>query len=133
MGRDSGLAVGLILLLALALSKPRKLTSASFGNGRAITYRQYYEYATASGEDVEADDSSELTESETTLGQVGVWRTINGRIPTPHGTTIPLPTVHVGRTPVETMLQPLEEAKEEPHFQDVAGRRSVNLRLRPIS
>ena len=85
---------------------------------------------TKAEDELEAGES--LEEAITTSGQVGRWLTVNGRIPTPLGTTIPLPTVHVGRVAVEKMLQPIEEAKEEPHFQDVAGRRSVNLRLKPI-
>jgi len=88
-----------------------------------------------SAEDVEADDRLELVESSpiiTSATRKGQWLAVNGRIPTPRGTTIPLPTVHVGRVAVEKMLQPIEEAVEEPHFQDVGTRRSVNLRLRPL-
>jgi len=135
MGRDSGLGllVG-VVILALAL-KPRKLTALDFPGAFAPptyspTYGQYFTYVTKAEDELEAGES--LEESVTTSGQVGRWLTVNGRIPTPRGTTIPLPTVHVGRTIVTTMLQPIEEAVEEPHFQDVAGRRSVNLRLEPL-
>jgi len=135
MGRDSGLAVlGAIVVLVLAL-KPRKLTALDFPGAfqpsiYSPTYSQYFRYVTK-GED-ELGEGEALEESVTTSGQVGRWLTVNGRIPTPRGTTIPLPTIHVGRTAVETKLQPIEEAVEEPHFQDVAGRRSVNLRLKPL-
>lgn len=142
MGKGSGAGLGLLVLLALFLSKPRKLTSLDFPGAfqpstYSPTYSQYFDFATMPAEDVEADDALELIEASPIskrngLVQTGQWLTVNGRIPTPRGTTIPLPTVHVGRTAVETKLQPIEEAIEEPHFQDVAGRRSVNLRLKPL-
>jgi len=128
-----GLLVG-IVILALAL-KPRKLTASDFAGAFQLptfqpTYGQYFTYVTKAED--ELGEGEALEESVTTSGQVGRWLTVNGRIPTPQGTTIPLPTVHVGRVKVEEMLQPIEEAVEEPHFQDVGGRRSVNLRLKPI-
>jgi len=135
MGRDSGLAfLGAMIVLVLAL-KPRKLTASDFPGAFAPpiyspTYGQYFTYVTKSEDELEGGES--LEESTTTSGQVGRWLTVNGRIPTPRGTTIPLPTIHVGRTAVETKLQPIEEAQEEPHFQDVGTRRSVNLRLKPM-
>ena len=124
--------MGGILLFAL---KPRKLTALDFPGAFQLpiytpTYGQYFTFVTK-GED-ELGEGEDLEESITTSGQVGRWLTVNGRIPTPRGTTIPLPTVHVGRVAVEKMLQPIEEAKEESHFQDIAGRRSVNLRLKPV-
>jgi len=134
MGRGSGAGLGLLVLLALFL-RPRRLTASDFvGAFQTPTYTpsygQYFTYV-AKGED-ELGEGEALEESVTSLGQRGRWLTVNGRIPTPRGTTIPLPTVHVGRTAVETKLQPIEEAVEEPHFQDVGGRRSVNLRLKPL-
>lgn len=128
---------GLIAILALALvfMRPRELTARDFPGAfqpsiYSPTYGQYYSYVTKAEDELEAGEAFE--EQETIGGKTGRWLTVNGRIPTPSGTTIPLPTVHVGRVQVEKMLQPIEEAKEESHFQDVAGRRSVNLRLKPI-
>lgn len=130
---DTGLAI--VFLAILLLGSRKKLTAADFpgafqGPTYSPTYGQYFTYATKPEDEIEARES--LEEAVTTSGQVGRWLTVNGRIPTPRGTTIPMPTVHVGRVAVETKLEPLEEAVEEPHFQDVAGRRSVNLRLKPI-
>ena len=135
MGKSSGVGVALILLLALAFSKPKKLTSSDFSGAfqspsRSFSYTQYLEYVTKPRE--ELGDREALEESITTSGQRGEWLTVGGRIPTPQGTTIPLPTIHVGRTAVETMLKPLEEAKETPQFVDTNGRKSVNLRLTRI-
>jgi len=135
MGRSSGAGLGLLVLLALFLSKPRKLTALDFPGAfqppvSTFSYSQYVTYVTKTEDELEAGES--LEEAVTTSGQVGQWLTVNGRIPTPSGTTIPIPTRRVGRVAVEKMLQPIEEAVEEPHFQDVAGRRSVNLRLKPL-
>ena len=130
---DTGIA--LALLAVLLLGSRKKLTAADFPGAfqpatYQPTYSQYVTYVTKPADELEAGEA--LEESTTLSGRTGQWLTVNGRIPTPRGTTIPMPTVHVGRVAVEKVLQPIEEAKEEPHFQDVAGRRSVNLRLKPI-
>ena len=135
MGRDSGALLGVLLVLAVFLGRTRKLTASDFSGAfqpsrGGFSYSQYVTYVTKSEDELGEGESFE--ESVTTSGRRGRWLTVNGRIPTPRGTTIPLPTIHVGRTAVETKLQPIEEAVEEPHFQDVGGRRSVNLRLKPL-
>jgi len=136
MGRGSG--VGMVLLAGILLlgMKPRKLTASDFPGAfqppvSPITYTEYITYVTKAEDELEEGESLEET-PHPIAGRTGRWLTVNGRIPTPSGTTIPLPTRRVGRVAVEKMLQPLEEAVEEPHFQDVAGRRSVNLRLKPL-
>ena len=135
MGKGSGAGLGLLVLLALFLSKPRKLTARDFVGAfqaptYSPTYEQYFTYVTKAEDELEEGESLEET-PHPIARRTGQWLTVNGRIPTPSGTTIPLPTRRVGRIAVEKMLQPIEEATEEPHFQDIAGRRSVNLRLKP--
>ncbi|GAI19951.1 unnamed protein product [marine sediment metagenome] len=131
---DTGIA--LALLAVLLLGSRRKLTAKDWPGAfqpasGPITYGQYFTYATKPADELEEGEAfEEMSPVGSTLK--GRWLTVNGRIPTPRGTTIPIPTVHVGRVAVEEMLQPIEEAVEEPHFQDVAGRRSVNLRLKPL-
>lgn len=143
MARNGGLGALIALGLVVVLSKREKLTASSFYPTftapsitlPAITYEQYFEFVTMPVEDVEADDALELVEASpivTTATKKGQWLTVKGRIPTPSGKTIPIPTRRVGRIAVEKMLQPIEEAAEEPHFQDVGTRRSVNLRLKPM-
>lgn len=129
---DSGLALALLAIILLG-SRGKKLTAESFAGpfqrGVAPSYASYYYYATKPADELESGES--LEESITSKGQVGQWLTINGRIPTPRGTTIPLPTVHVGRVAVDEMLQPLEK-KDPQVFEDIGGRKSVNLRLRRL-
>jgi len=137
MGRGSGIGLAILAGILLLVMKPRELTALDFSGAfqppiYSPTYSQYYSYVTKP-EDELAEGEEFVTMPHPVLDRPpGRWLTINGRIPTPSGTTIPLPTVHVGRVKVEEMLQPIEEATEEPHFQDVAGRRSVNLRLKPL-
>lgn len=144
---DSGIAI-LALGLVLLLSKPRKLEAKDFvptferwglDVKTPIYYSQYYDFATAAREEVEADPETELTVSRPitqTATRVGEWRTINGRIPTPLGTTIPIPTRRTHRIAVETMLEPIAEEKPEEYFADVEHNgkiiKSVNLRLKPL-
>jgi len=136
MGRDSGIGL-LVLVGLLALTmKPRKLMASDFVGAfqpstYAPTYSQYFQYVTKAEDELQEGESLEET-PHPIAGRTGQWLTVNGRIPTPSGTTIPLPTKRVGRIAVEKMLQPIEEAAEEPHFQDVGTRRSVNLRLKPM-
>jgi len=136
MGRGSGAGLGFLILLAMFLGMPRKLTAADFVGAfqapvYSPSYGQYFTYVTKAEDELGEGEALEET-PHPIAGRTGQWLTVNGRIPTPSGTTIPLPTKRVGRIAVEKMLQPIEEAVEEPHFQDVAGRRSVNLRLKPL-
>lgn len=139
MGRGSGAGLGLLVLLALFLSGDRKLTALDFSGAfqppvYSPTYSQYFSYVTKAEDELEEGESLEEMPHPVLDRPAGQWLTVNGRIPTPLGTTIPIPTRRPrgSRIAVETKLQPIEEAKEEPHFQDVAGRKSVNLRLKPI-
>lgn len=154
MGRSSGAFLGLVLLALVFLKKPSEQLEAkdfipTFATTRnmtlitppSITYKQYFEFATAPREEVEEDPETQLTVSAPitqTATKTGVWRTINGRIPTPQGTTIPLPTRRVrgSRIAVEKMLEPIGEEKPEEYFADVEHNgkliKSVNLRLKPL-
>jgi len=145
MGNGRGLG-GLIALLGLAfiLSRDREIGPEAFYptfefpsiSYPAITYRQYYQFAT--DPDVPA---SEIVEQEHPIaGRTGAWRVVyvNGkpRIPTPTGGLIPLPTKRVGRIAVETMLEPIGAEKPEEYFADVEYngkiRRAVGARLKPL-
>ena len=129
---------GLIAILALFFFlSPRKLTKQSFAPfniptaQRTVTYRQYFTYATKPETDLEEGEALEEYSGPSGTGR---FLTVNGRIPTPSGGSIPMFSTRDLSIPgqIDKMLQPIEEAKEEPHFQDVAGRRSINLRLKPI-
>jgi len=149
MGRDSGIALLVLGIIALFSLKPRELTAADFyptfngippvnGNGLPpITYKQYVTYVTKP--ETELEEGEAFEESVTTSGRVGRWLTVNGMIPTPSGGLIPLPTIHVGRTPVDVMLQPIEEASaysDEPQdrLDPSTGKMiiDVSARLKPI-
>lgn len=156
MGRQSGIG-GLIAILGLVylFGSRKKLTAGSFftggyfpragydvyipagavaPNGNGISYSQYVEFAT----DIESKDA-QWAESTTTAGLKGKWRTVNGRIPTPQGGSIPLPSLPSGsRVAVDKMLQPFEEQKGSEQPKDVydprAGKMRIDVssRLRPI-
>lgn len=143
MARGRGLG-GLLAILGLALifGSRRKVTAASFVSPfdftrepSPITRAEYYYYMTKPAAEVDPDQGEELRELTTTGGKTGLVLTVNGRIPTPSGTTIPWPTKRTGRIAVEEQLQPLE-TKQEESFQDIEvnGRviKSVNLRLQPL-
>lgn len=137
--------MGLLVLLALAFSKPRKLTALSFTDpSRAgFDYSSYQRWALASNEEVEADPKSQFSTTYTgrrirTIAVQGVQK-----IPLPGGGTAPMPTPHIGRVDVGSRLRRVtpttrfkymeyEEEKETPQFEDVGGIKSVNLRLKPI-
>ena len=156
MGRNGGLGA-LIAVLGLAfLLSDRKVGAEAFiptfkspdihlypsTYPRRVTYKQYFDFATASEEEVSADSESELVEMpHPQLDRPpGQWRVIrrNGRpfIPTPTGGLIPLPTVHVGRVAVETMLEPIGGESPAEYFADVEYngkvRRAVGARLKPL-
>lgn len=142
MGRSSG-AGGLLALLALIfiLRKPRELAAADFiptftqpFQPRAqATYEQYFQYVTKSEEDIDEDVGEALVLVKHPIkGRKTQWLTVNGKIPTPSGGLIPIPAPYTGPKQIDVMLQPIEEAVEQPHFQDIAGAKSINLRLKPI-
>ncbi|GAH98441.1 unnamed protein product [marine sediment metagenome] len=148
MARNGGLGA-LIAILGLAfLLSDRKIGAEAFvptfayptiPRPREITYRQYFEFATAPQREVEEDPETELTVSmpiTQTATKLGVWRTIGGKIPTPTGGLIPLPTVHVGRVAVEKMLEPIGGESPAEYFADVEYngkvRRAVGARLKPL-
>ena len=147
MGRDSGSGLGLAILAGILLfaMKDRKLTSTSFTDpSRAgFDYRSYQTWALAPDEDVEGDPDSQI--STTYTGRRIRTITVGGvqKIPLPGGGTAPMPTPHVGRVDVGSKLRPvtpttkfkyMEYEEDEPpeQFQDVGGRKSVNLRLKPL-
>lgn len=142
MAKGSGLG-GLLAILGVALifGKKRKLTGEDFTGAfpidtarSRISYHQYFTFATKPEDEVDPIRGESLEESYTTSGQAGQWLTVNGRIPTPRGTTIPMPTIRARgtRIKVEEQLQAISPPKEVPQFADTNGRRSVNLRLQPL-
>jgi len=145
MGRSSGLGALLaVLALAFVFMRPRELTQAdfipTFGNGspsRTFSYSQYVTYVTKPEDELE--EGEELKTYTSPSGREGRYLTINGRIPTPSGGSIPdFSTRDLSvRLKVDEMLQPIEEAKtydEEPQDRLENGkmRFDVSARLKPI-
>ena len=145
MGRDSGLGLAILAGILLFSMKGRKLTASSFTDPSqaGFSYTSYQSWALASDEDVEADPDSQF--SETYTGRRIRTITVGGvqKIPLPSGGHAPMPTPHIGRVDVGSKLRPVtpttkfkymeyEEEKETDQFEDVGGRKSVNLRLKPL-
>ncbi|MBA7637894.1 hypothetical protein ES703_45543 [subsurface metagenome] len=145
MGNGKGLG-GLIALLGLVLimGRPKELKASDFYMGGptpppgffpitifgpSITYEAYRTWAL----DPEAPEE-ELVPHAT--DPEGYWRTVNGRIPTPAGGTIPIPVPFPGGIiDVNKMLKlkPIEESIEPEDYPDVGEVISINLRLKEVA
>ena len=135
MGRGSGLGALLAVLgLVLFLGRKEELTAGAFYTGGPtppITFKFDWtsEEVRAWATDPEAPEEELVAHATDPLGK---WRTINGRIPTPVGGTIPVPVPWPGGIiDVNKMLQPVGVLTPT-YTPPTGGRIDINKALRPV-